>query len=107
MSTLLVVDDDPDSRTFVRLLLWQQGHIVLEARSGSEALATLRRREVDEVVIALRMRGSDGADLAATIRTSFSRRGIRVGFYSGENLLDDKGRFVPLARAELAESGGL
>jgi CheY-like chemotaxis protein len=104
---MLVVDDDPDSRTLVRLVLWQQGHIVLEARSGSEALAALRRREVDEVVIALRMRGSDGADLAAVIRTNFSRRNIRVGFYSGENLLDEKGRFVPIARGEFAGSGGL
>ena len=41
---ILVVDDDPDIRALAKLALTQDGHIVIEASSGKEALALIDAR---------------------------------------------------------------
>ena len=41
---ILIVDDDPDVRAFVRAVLESDGHKVVEAQLGSEAIQRLRIR---------------------------------------------------------------
>lgn len=69
--TILVVDDEPMVREFAHRLLEAEGHDVLEAGSGREALATLRERlgEIDGVLLDLSMPGMDGQDLLSELRT--------------------------------------
>ena len=68
--TILVVDDEPMVREFAHRLLESEGHIVLEASSGQEALRTLRERtnEIDGVLLDLSMPGMDGNDLLSALR---------------------------------------
>ncbi len=44
MPTILVVDDDADIRLLLRLELAAEGHQILEAADGVEALAALEGR---------------------------------------------------------------
>lgn len=69
--TILVVDDEPMVREFAHRLLEADGHRVIEAGSGHEALRTLRQRgsEIDGVLLDLSMPGMDGTDLLTELRT--------------------------------------
>ncbi len=67
---ILVVDDEPAFREMVKLVLEDEGHEVIAASSGVEALKTIRTRIADLslVVLDLRMPGIDGLSVLAEIR---------------------------------------
>jgi two-component system OmpR family response regulator len=68
MSTILVVDDDPNLREVVRYALARQGHIVREAQNGAEALRMLAQAPVDLVVLDVVMPELDGIDTCRELR---------------------------------------
>ncbi|MFN7143971.1 MAG: response regulator [Myxococcota bacterium] len=68
MSTILVVDDDPNLREVVRYALARQGHTVREAQNGAEALRMLAQAPVDLVVLDVVMPELDGIDTCREIR---------------------------------------
>jgi diguanylate cyclase (GGDEF)-like protein len=57
---ILVVDDDPDVRCFVRAVLESDGHQVIEAASGQEAIQRLRIRRPSLVLLDVMMPAMDG-----------------------------------------------
>ncbi|HXU71924.1 MAG TPA: diguanylate cyclase [Polyangia bacterium] len=57
---ILVVDDDPDVRTFVRAVLESDGHRVVEAGSGQDAIQRLRIRRPALVLLDVMMPAMDG-----------------------------------------------
>jgi diguanylate cyclase (GGDEF)-like protein len=57
---ILVVDDDPDVRTFVRAVLESDGHRVVEAASGQDAIQRLRIRRPALVLLDVMMPAMDG-----------------------------------------------
>jgi two-component system response regulator GlrR len=68
MSTILLVDDDPDILKLVALRLSAAGHGVREAESGEKALALLAASRPDLVITDLKMGGIDGLTLFDEIR---------------------------------------
>ncbi|AGL16517.1 response regulator transcription factor [Actinoplanes sp. N902-109] len=69
MATVLVVDDEPDIRDLLVKRLGQDGHLVLPADGGAEALALVESRGVpDAVVLDLDMPGMDGFELLERLR---------------------------------------
>src|SRR5262252_8217921 len=68
MSTILLVDDDPDILKLVSLRLNAAGHGVKEAESGEKALALLAAARPDLVITDLKMGGMDGLTLFDEIR---------------------------------------
>lgn len=69
---VLVVDDEPPIRRFLRTSLAQQGYFVIEAEDGPSALATFRRNAVDVIVLDLGMPGMDGFEVIHTLREAGS-----------------------------------
>src|SRR5512142_713088 len=67
-SRILVVDDDPASRELLRKVLATEGHQVVQAADGREALAELRRQPADLVVSDIRMPDVDGVQLLERMR---------------------------------------
>jgi DNA-binding NtrC family response regulator len=63
---VLVADDDPELRTFLRAVITEAGHEVEEVESSQEMVAALRRRPFGHVLLDLRMPGG-GIDTAAAI----------------------------------------
>ena len=68
MAILLVVDDEPDVRFLVQIIASQQGHEVIEAADGVEALEILESRPVDAVVTDFNMPRMNGVVLRDRIR---------------------------------------
>jgi CheY-like chemotaxis protein len=51
LSTILVVDDDRETRSLLRLILETAGHVVVEAPHGKAALEMIRPNALPDVVI--------------------------------------------------------
>jgi DNA-binding response OmpR family regulator len=66
--TILVVDDEPDLLNAVRLYLEDEGYQVLTATNGEEALAKVRTRLPDLIVLDVMMPEMNGFEALAEIR---------------------------------------
>jgi DNA-binding response OmpR family regulator/DNA-binding CsgD family transcriptional regulator len=70
MAVVLVVDDEPDIRTLMRINLEGAGHRVVTAASGEEALDAVGREQPDAVFLDLMMPGLDGWDVLAALKST-------------------------------------
>ena len=68
--TILVVEDEPDHRSLVRMTLRLAGYDVCEARSGEDALARFDDLRPDALVLDIRLPGIDGLAVLAHVRFS-------------------------------------
>ncbi len=71
---ILVIDDEPAIRRFLRTSLSAQNYSVLEAEDGETGLALLQRNAVDVVVLDLGLPGIDGLAVLTRIREAHGRR---------------------------------
>jgi signal transduction histidine kinase/DNA-binding response OmpR family regulator len=67
-ATILVAEDDADLRGVLTTSLTRNGHRVLPARDGAEALATIERDHVDLLVLDLVMPNIDGFEVLARLK---------------------------------------
>jgi two-component system, OmpR family, KDP operon response regulator KdpE len=65
---VLVVDDEPAIRRFLRTSLTAQGYQVTEAENGTTALDSLRRNTIDILVLDLGLPDIDGLDIIERLR---------------------------------------
>jgi PAS domain S-box-containing protein len=75
---LLVVDDEPDARELLSIVLQEAGAEVTTAGSADEALATFERLRPDVLVSDIGMPGGDGYSLIERVRLLEGDRGRRV-----------------------------
>jgi DNA-binding NtrC family response regulator len=66
---VLVADDEEGVRSFVAEALEREGHEVVQAANGAEALAAAREAPFDVVITDLQMPEMDGMSLVRTLRT--------------------------------------
>lgn len=76
--TVLIVDDDADSRNTVRALVESFGVRGLTASDGEEALQLIRRQPPDLILSDLQMPRVDGFGLVKRLRDEFPERRIPV-----------------------------
>jgi two-component system KDP operon response regulator KdpE len=69
---VLVIDDEPAIRRFLRVSLAAQGYLVLEAESGESGYALLQRNTVGVVILDLGLPGVSGLDILKRLRESGS-----------------------------------
>jgi two-component system sensor histidine kinase/response regulator len=67
---LLIVDDNPTNLKLLKAQLESEGHSVLEARNGVEALRAVRSQPVDGIVSDILMPDMDGFQLCLEVRRS-------------------------------------
>jgi len=65
---ILVIDDEPAIRRFLRTSLSAQGYSVLEAEDGETGLALLQRNAIDLIVLDLGLPGIGGLDVLKKLR---------------------------------------
>ncbi|MCP5052025.1 MAG: diguanylate cyclase [bacterium] len=83
-SKVMVVDDSRTSRTSMTLLLESQQFVVIEAPSGTKALALLEKHPDTKVIICdYNMPGMDGFELITRIRQNYPKNRLAVIGVSG------------------------
>jgi two-component system nitrogen regulation response regulator NtrX len=87
MSTILVVDDEPNIRRMVGRLLEAEGYRALEAEHGIAALAAVEAEEPDIVLLDLAMPELDGLGTLGRLREGWPR--LPVIMMSGRATLTD------------------
>ena len=80
MATVLVVDDDPTNREFLRTLLIHLGHQVFEAEDGESALRLAGREPPDAIITDVLMPGLDGYELARLLRSRPETSRVPIAF---------------------------
>jgi DNA-binding response OmpR family regulator len=70
MATILVVDDEPDIRTLVQLNLELDGHRVVTAANGAEALELIADEVPDLMLLDLMMPEVDGWTVLETVKAA-------------------------------------
>lgn len=78
MSTILIADEDRDTRTIIATALELDDLEVLEADTPETAYYALRRRPVDLVILNYPMRLASGPTLTATLRKSARTRSLPI-----------------------------
>jgi len=84
MACVLVADDAAPLRMVVRRALESDGHHVVEAADGDEALQQLRRQRPDVAILDVNMPGRDGLSLCRAMRADRELRDVAIIVLSGE-----------------------
>jgi two-component system chemotaxis response regulator CheY len=86
MARILIVDDDSRLREATRAVLEAEGHEVVEAEGGAEALRVQLAEQADVIICDMFMPGQDGIETIRALRLDYpALRIIAVsgGGYSG------------------------
>ena len=67
-ANILVVDDEPQIRRVLRSTLSTRGYVITEAKTGEEALESLRKERPDMVLLDMNMPGMGGIETCREIR---------------------------------------
>lgn len=90
MFHILVVDDDKNTRMFLRAVLENAKYTVSVAKNGLEALDVLDREHVDLIVLDIMMPGMDGYELTESLRAVGNN--LPILMVSAKQLPKDKHR---------------
>ena len=86
---ILIVDDDPAITTLLKLSFELEGHIVVTASSGVEALDLARRIHPAAMVVDVMMPEMDGLELIRRLRSNDSTADIPIVCCSAKALSQD------------------
>ena len=67
-TSILVVDDEPQIRRVLRSTLSSQGYVIIEAKTGEEAVDAVRKEKPDLVLLDVNMPGIGGIEACREIR---------------------------------------
>jgi DNA-binding response OmpR family regulator len=92
--TVLIADDEPNILVTLEFLMQREGHRVLLARDGDEALAQLRAHRPDLVLLDVMMPGRTGFEVCQALRADEALARTKV------LLLTAKGRDTDIAQGQ-------
>jgi CheY-like chemotaxis protein len=82
---ILIVDDEPDNRELLQIVLDWDGFVTETAASGEEALARVAEHPPDLMLLDLMMPGLDGCQVTALLKQNLATRDIPVMILSAMN----------------------
>jgi DNA-binding response OmpR family regulator len=78
MSKVLIIDDDPDVRTVMNVLMKKQGYEVATARSKEDALFKLRDFQPSVILLDVLLSGTDGREFCREIKRNEEMKNVPV-----------------------------
>ncbi len=91
---ILVVDDEDSIQKLLRGVLEMDGHDVIVATNGREALDIVQRGGIDLIVTDMKMPVMGGAELYTNLRDGNNPLASRVIFITGDTVAPDTRRFL-------------
>jgi two-component system nitrogen regulation response regulator NtrX len=101
VADILVVDDEPNIRRMLASLLAAEGHAVMQAASGEEAIASMQATPADVVLLDLALPGADGIEILSTLRKQWPATPVIM--MSGRATLADAVRATKLGAFHFIE----
>jgi DNA-binding response OmpR family regulator len=89
---VLIADDEPNILVSLEFLMRREGHQVLLARDGNEALALIRSERPALVLLDVMMPGRSGYEVCQAVRADEALAGVRI------LMLTAKGRDTDMAQ---------
>lgn len=89
---VLIADDEPNILISLEFLMKREGHTVLLARDGNEALALIRAEVPALVLLDLMMPGKSGYEVCQAVRADEALAGVKI------LMLTAKGRDTDVAQ---------
>ena len=83
MAKILLIDDDPDIRTVMGMILKKEGYEVTTASRREEALEKLAVEKPSLILLDVLLSGADGRELCREIKASDTTKNIPVIMLSG------------------------
>jgi CheY-like chemotaxis protein len=83
MSRILIVEDDPNLRVVIRMVLERAGYEVAEARHGAEALESIGVEMPDLVIADMTMPVMTGVELIDRIHSNAATASLPIVLLSG------------------------
>jgi DNA-binding response OmpR family regulator len=82
---ILIVDDEPGVVVALQFLMEQQGHNVLVARRGEDALDLIYKYKPDLVILDIMLPGIDGYEVCEIVRLNPDYRDIKILFLTARS----------------------
>jgi DNA-binding response OmpR family regulator len=89
---VLIADDEPNILISLEFLMKREGHEVVLARDGIEALAAIRREKPALVLLDVMMPGKSGFEVCQAVRADEALAGVKI------LMLTAKGRDTDVAQ---------
>jgi len=102
--TLLVVDDDPDVRSFVVDILEPRGYKVLTAEDGLQGIERALSLEPDIIILDILMPGADGFQVMDTICGYDWKKGFSLLVCTSKDLSKEEKYFFATRHEEMLKS---
>lgn len=93
MKTVAVVEDNPDNRLLVQVML-DSLYALAEYESGGEALAGLRQHKPDLVLLDISLPGMDGTEVLRQIRADATLRDLPVIALTANAMTGDREKYI-------------
>ncbi len=71
MESILIIDDETQIRSMVRLILEREGYVVAEAPDGVEGIRLFRQKPADLIITDLIMPNKDGIGMMIELKKEF------------------------------------
>ena len=84
MESILIIDDEPQIRSMIRLILERSGYTVIEASDGIEGIRLFREKPADLIITDLIMPNKDGIGLIIELKKEFPN--VKIVAMSGGGL---------------------
>ncbi len=89
MARILIIDDEPQIRSMLRLMLERDGYEVVEAPDGIEGIRAYRQKPTDLIITDLIMPNKDGIGMIIELQKEFPD--VRIIAMSGGGLNKPEG----------------
>lgn len=104
---IIIVDDDPDAREILRLILGTLEIPIRQAKDGIEALELITHDPPLLIMLDLAMPRLDGRAVLAALQSNPETSDIPVLVFTADTVSEDKAQELNLPSSRLMRKGGL
>ena len=98
---ILIADDQPANLKLLRAMLEAEGHVVIEAADGVEALRSMKRETPDAIISDILMPRLDGYAVLDWLQGCPIKSQIPVVVYTAQYLSKDQIDRIPLPKSRI------